>query len=83
MILILCDSETLQVQARSCLYLSAVRMQTSASMYVIPRGSRPDGACDVHRVGRCRMRLAFDACHELCFMVCILLYFIECIRWLV
>jgi hypothetical protein len=44
------DSEPLQIQACSTLYLG---MQTSASIYVIPGRSRPDGLYEVYHVRQC------------------------------
>jgi len=40
-VLKLCDSEPLQVKARSQLYFG-VCIQTSAPVYVIPKGTHPD-----------------------------------------
>ena len=44
MILKLRDSEPFQVKAHSHLYFG-VRVQTSAPIYVIPKGTHPDGMC--------------------------------------
>jgi len=43
-ILKLSDSEPLQVQIRTHLYLSRVCIQTSASIYMLSRGLHPDTA---------------------------------------
>jgi len=62
-ILKVCDSEPLQVQARSRLHL-----QTAVSIFVLQKWSRPHGGCEVCRVGRCRNISDFQTCHELHFM---------------
>jgi len=49
-ILKLGDSEPLQVQICSYLYLSQVCLQTSASIYMISKGLHPDTACEIYQV---------------------------------